>query len=122
MFQVLTNNPKAYSWWLEKESTQLQVHWQEGGFNAVLIAARDLIHRGWRLLNHPLSSSIKPNQTPYKTLLLAEGTELDCQSLSVIEAAIATAKKLGDFPGATQRIIEDLQFMDLEMCREIQLQ
>jgi hypothetical protein len=119
---VYTNNPKAYEWWLSREKSNLHVQWQEGNFNSVLIAARDLVHLGWRLLNHPLSSSIKPNQTPYKTLVLARGKELDCQSLSVIEAAIATSKKLGEFPGSTQAILEDLQFMDLEMCRDIPLQ
>jgi len=122
LFQVLTNNPKAYNWWLKRENKQVQVVWQEGGFDSVLTAARDLVHLGYRVINHPLSSSIKPNQTPYKTLILAQGTGLDYQSLSVIEAAIAASKKLGVFPGSTQSILDDLQFMDLEMCREIQLQ
>lgn len=122
MIQILTNNPKAYNWWLNRAQSNLHIHWQDGNFHAVLIAARDLVHLGWRLLNHPLSSSIKPNQTPYKTLVLAKGCELDYQSLSVIEAAIATSLKLGEFPGSIPAILDDLQLMDLEMCKEIPLQ
>jgi hypothetical protein len=122
LFRVLTNNPKAYKWWLDRAQSNVHIQWLEGNFHAVLIAARDLVHLGWRLLNHPLSSSIKPNQTPYKTLVLARGCELDHQSLAVIEAALATSLKLGDFPGSVPAILEDLQFIDLEMCKEIPLQ
>lgn len=122
MFRVLTNNPLARDWWKESESNHIHVIWREQDLAAVLVEARDMIHLGWRLLNHPLASSIKPNQTPYKTLILARGDGLDYQSLTLIEAALAAVKKLGTFPGGEQRVLEDLQLIDLEMCRDIQLQ
>lgn len=122
MFKVVTNNPLAREWWRERESVNLHIHWQDGDLSDVLLAARDLVHIGWKLLNHPLSSSIKPNQTKFKTLVMQKGLELDLESLSVVEAAIATVIKLGSFPGGTERVLADLQLIDLELCKEIRLQ
>ena len=122
MFRVVTNNPLAHDWWTERESVNMHLHWQKGDFSSVMLAARDMIHMGWRLVNHPLSSSIKPNQTLYKTLVLKQGAGLDYQSLSIIEAAMATVEKLGPFPGATERVLADLQLIDLDLCKEIKLQ
>ena len=36
----------------------------------VLVAARDLAHKGWRLANHPLYGNFRPHQQPYRSLLL----------------------------------------------------
>lgn len=37
---------------------------------AVLICARDLVHKGWRLANHPLYGNFRPHQQPYRSLVL----------------------------------------------------
>lgn len=36
----------------------------------VLLGARDKIHCGWKLLNHPLYGNFRPHQQPYRSLLL----------------------------------------------------
>ncbi|MDL2279505.1 GrdX family protein [Desulfovibrio sp. OttesenSCG-928-G11] len=36
----------------------------------VLLGARDKIHLGWKLLNHPLYGNFRPHQQPYRSLLL----------------------------------------------------
>lgn len=119
MLRMVTNNPYAYKWGQECEINHVSLYWCEGGLEDVLVAARDIVHLGWRLINHPLASSIKPNQTPYKTLILAQGASLDYQSLQVLEGAIAMANKLGTFPGGSQQALQDLQLIDFEMCKEI---
>lgn len=119
MFRVITNNPLAFAYWGERERNHMHVLWHGGGLYDVLVAARDMVHLGWRLLNHPLASSLKPNQTPYKTLVLIRGTSLDYLSLRVLEGAMATAKKLGPFPGGSQQVLADLQLIDLELCKEV---
>lgn len=121
MFMVLTNNPRAKKWWKESESNHTHVLFQDSDLSELFIAARNLVHTGWRLINHPLFSSIKPNQSPYKTLVLAKDPNLDYQSLSAIEAAIAAAQKFGPFPGASDRVLEDLQLIDLDLCKDIYL-
>ncbi len=120
MFKVVTNNPLVRGYWGSGENDKyIHILWYGGGLDDVLVAARDMVHLGWRLLNHPLSSSIKPNQTPYKTLILAQGESLDFQSLQVVEGAIATVNKLGAFAGGNEQVLADLQLIDLEVCKDI---
>lgn len=121
MFMVLTNNPRAKKWWKESESNHAHVLFQDSDLSELYIAARNLVHTGWRLVNHPLSSSIKPNQSPYKTLVLAKHSHLDYQSLCAMEAAIAAVQKFGPFPGASDKVLEDLQLIDLDLCKDIYL-
>ncbi len=61
----------------------------------VLKYVRDRIHEGHKLLTHPLSGSVKPNETVYKTIMISDKQEvLDFDSLKLIEESIATAKKI----------------------------
>jgi hypothetical protein len=65
---------------------------------AVLTAARDAIHNGWRLTHHPLYGNYRPNQQPYRSLILeyptpragnqGRGCETDILSLHLIEEAM----------------------------------
>lgn len=59
---------------------------------AVVTAARDGIHLGWRLLHHPLYGNYRPHQQPYRSLLLASPAAktagLDLESLHLIEEAL----------------------------------
>lgn len=119
MYRLVTNNPLARRHWRESECAHMSLHWREGSLLDVLVAARDMVHLGWRLLNHPLTSSLKPSQTPYKTIILARGEGLDYQSLQVLEGALATAQKMGVFPGGSQWLLADLQLIDMEMCKEV---
>lgn len=119
MFRVVTNNPQAYEYWEGSESNHIHVLWHGGGFLEVLMAVRDMVHLGWRLLNHPLASSLKPNQTPYKTLVLARGTKLDFQSLQMVEGAIGMVNRLGSFPGSNAQVLADLQLIDLEVSKDV---
>lgn len=38
----------------------------------LLVSVRDLIHKGHMLYTHPLSGSIKPNETPYKSIVVSK--------------------------------------------------
>ena len=60
----------------------------------VLIYIRDHIHKGHRLLTHPLSGSVKPNENIYKTVLITGTPEKpDIQSITMIEECILTVQK-----------------------------
>jgi len=59
-----------------------------------LVYTRNLIHSGHKLLTHPLSGSIKPNDTPYKTIVVSKQCEeLDFKGLCVIEESITATEK-----------------------------
>lgn len=73
-----------------------EVIYREVGYEDILKVARDEIHQGAILLSHPLSGSVKPKETPYKSLMLKKGKGLDEQSVQIIESAIQTCKKFQD--------------------------
>ncbi|MGI6142845.1 MAG: GrdX family protein [bacterium] len=86
---LVTNNPEV-----EKKYPHLVGYSLEGPVIRVFLKVRDLIHRGHRLLTHPLSGSLKPGRIPYKTVFLGpKGEGLAFDSLQYIENSIAVYYK-----------------------------
>ena len=109
---ILTNNPKT------KENYPM-ARLMEGEFLDVLLEARNLIHKGHKLISHPLSGSVKPKETRYKSILMTDDTgALDMQSLSLIENAITTTQKFKEpvrnWPDP-EKIDDDFQAIDLSL-------
>jgi len=110
-FTILTNNPLT----AEKYPTVSVFH--DTTVEDIFKAARDSIHRGALILGHPLSGSVKPNESPFKSLVLSRsGDELDMQSLQLIEGALAVLYKLGIKNRAyPERAMEDFKVIDLDL-------
>ena len=87
---IVTNNPLVK----EKIEENYNIDFVDGGILDVMEKLRDMIHTGSVLLTHPLSGSIKPGQTPYKSVMIhtVKGN-VDADSLLMIEDAIANCKK-----------------------------
>ena len=68
---VLTNNPLVF----DKLEKTHEVIYLETTYEGLLREVRDRIHDGHLLLTHPLSGSVKPNETPYKSVLISAGKE-----------------------------------------------
>jgi len=85
----------------------------------VFKAARDRIHLGHGLLTHPLAGSVKPGETPYKTVLItAEKGALDEKALSIIEGSIQTCAKLATSvmrKNWSEEILADFQLIDYDL-------
>lgn len=113
---IVTNNPMSK----EKFSEKYQVIFIDGTVLETLKYARDNVHKGYRLLTHPLMSSVKPNETPYRTVCLSQEKlfKVDVQSLSIIENSIMTTEKfLRDFstPKWNEKILLDFQLIDSDL-------
>lgn len=113
---LITNNPlvkKKYSNVFET------IYLEKADFINVFYLTRDKIHEGYSLLTHPLSGSVKPNQTPYKSIAISkEKLELDIDSLKIMENSIAVASKLLKEKTASnwpKEILEDFQLIDLDL-------
>lgn len=93
---------------------------------SVLIMGRDLIHKGWKLAANPFYGNLKPNQQPYRTLVLtsdgeSEIVKVDEYSLSLIESAIAVYSecKVIRKPGDMEKEIEmDYKYVDFMLMEE----
>ncbi len=89
-YSVLTNNPLVR----DKLEGKQEVIYKEISYEDVLREARDRVYRGYRLLSHPLSGSVKPNETPYKSIMIgSRKEEIDAQSVRIIESAIESCRK-----------------------------
>ena len=94
-----------------------------GTYLEVLYAARDYIHQGHKLLSHPMAGSLKPNQTPFKTIALdalpAQPQEL-YESVRLIENSIEAAKKFFNHRGLPpwpEKIKRDFMTVDLSFMK-----
>ena len=63
-YMVITNNPLVRS---RLDDTH-EVIYLELSYEELLKVVRDRIYEGHRLLTHPLSGSVKPKETPYKSI------------------------------------------------------
>lgn len=85
----------------------------------VLVTTRDFIHKGHELLTHPLSGSIKPNETPYKSIIISDEVDaMKMDSLMIIEDSILTAKKFMEMkktPQWTEQVLEDFSEIDYRL-------
>jgi hypothetical protein len=106
---IVSNNPLALNNCANVEAVD-GIYWD------VLIKVRDYIHAGHKLLTHPLAGSVKPNETPYKSIIVSSRSQgFDADSLKVIEAAMSmTRKMLADKPTPEwpERIKIDFQVID----------
>jgi len=109
---IITNN----DWVLNKYKDIYNVVYIEGTFKDVLISVRDKIHIGHELLTHPLGSSVKPSETPYKSVIVSDNknyTSFD--SIYMIENAIITYDKFNKdkLKLISDKVKEDLKLIDL---------
>ena len=69
MYRIITNNQMC----LVKYGDQIQVEYLDGqSYMDVLVKVRDYIQNGWCLETHPMTGSLKPNQTPYKSVMVSD--------------------------------------------------
>lgn len=112
---LITNNPLVN----EKYSKDLRIEYYEISYIEILKKVRDRVHKGSKVLTHPLSGSLKPNETPYKTIMILDGLgQTDLESVLLIENSIATAEKFlkdKNIPQWNEKILKDFQIIDLSL-------
>jgi len=90
---LITNNPACFAEWSMTYDCLFNEAWDYG---QVLVQAYEKIGEGYQLLTHPLAGSMKPNQTPYRSILLSRRPLYGCgdfDSLSIIHTALETYEK-----------------------------
>lgn len=86
----------------------------------VLVAARNYVHKGHKLLTHPLSGSVKPGETPFKSICITlENSTIDMESLMIIEDALIVSKNFIDFNNGYinkgEKILNDFRIIDHDL-------
>ena len=121
---IITNNPSVREHYMTRQTVVIV----DGGYRDVLMQARDRIHRGHPLLTHPLMGSLKPNETPYRSVILGDellaGTDAD--SVLIIEEAIlvfdrfAARHGLSFAPGVKKSLAESLPLSTIALRGELE--
>lgn len=89
-YMIITNNPLVRQNLLKSRT----VVYKDITYEEILKEVRDHIHQGHKLLSHPLSGSVKPNETPYKSVMIDRRKgDVDPESVSIIESAIQACGK-----------------------------
>ncbi|WP_419741947.1 GrdX family protein [Paraclostridium dentum] len=112
---IITNNPM-----IQENVTDKEVIMLDTDYIGTLKECRDLVHKGYELLSHPLYGSVKPNETPYRTVIIKKGKSLDKNSLNLIEEAIETAEKFKNnklTPMWTEKVLDDFRVIDFDIMR-----
>ena len=112
-FKIVTNNPLVKT----KLGEEYHVEYSDVSYEDIIKKVRDDIYVGYQLLSHPLSGSVKPNETPYKSIMLArEETTLDLQSVEIIENVLQTIPKF-TFRSDKYKpeVYEDFQLIDFTL-------
>ena len=122
---LITNNPC-----FRKSVDPLRLQFLCGTSLDVLITARDAIHVGSSLLTHPLCGNLRPNQQPFRSILLQNcgqkerdlNSTLYLDSISTIEEAVLLYRSYGsrllDPKSLPDAMREDHSFIDYELMRE----
>ncbi len=116
----LTNNPRIHE--LAEQGYKVQCFPKLEGLD-ILVKIRDLVHKGHKLLTHPLHSSLKPNETPFRTCLLTREPEkaVDSESLLLIETAIHSYEKFlkdGKIRNLSEENRKDFSLIDFDLMRQ----
>lgn len=116
---LITNNLKVYNKYFET----MDIIYKEESYLDILYTTRDRIHQGHELLSHPLSGSIKPNETPFKSIIISKKIDaLDMKGLNIIEESIITTEKfLKDraLPIWDEKVLDDFRTIDLSLIENL---
>ncbi|MEL7646598.1 MAG: GrdX family protein [Sedimentibacter sp.] len=109
---IITNNEKVFG----KYKDDYKIVFIDGSYRDVLVKIRDKVHEGHELLTHPLSSSVKPNETPYKSVMISDNKgSLNIDSLYIIENSIMAYDNFNKcrIMCIDERMQEDFKLIDL---------
>lgn len=116
---LITNNDRVY----EKYKDQLQVILLRT-YEEVLIKARDMVYDRHQLLTHPQASSLKPNQTPFRSVVVyPKGEEDNMKDIMLIEKCIETFRQWQEIAKTPEdyeeKVAEDFKTIDLSVVDNI---
>ncbi len=110
-YRIITNNPLVArcvpgSYWVDLHTDK--------SYRDILVMVRDLVYQGHRLYTHPLSGSVKPNETPYKSIVISrKPRKMEADEALLIASAVETFDKFSPRRRVlTEEMHKDFQLID----------
>lgn len=116
---IISNNPKVKAL-LKDQNFQ----WVEGNYKDVLVETRKLVvDQKMSLLSHPISGSIKPNETVYRSIILDDAPQeaIDMESLDYMDRALELFERFNrdrPTPDWPEKILEDFATVDFHILED----
>lgn len=116
--KIITNNHRVVN-----EITDYPVEFVQGNYRDVLLTVhRAIVEEHQVMLTHPLSGSIKPNETVYKSIIVTNQKEknIHMDSINMIDHAIdvyddfQSMKATPDWP---EKILQDFAMVDFHIIQ-----
>ena len=116
---LITNNDRVY----EKYKDELKVILLDT-YEEVLIKVRDMVYDKHILLTHPQASSLKPNQTPYRSVAVyPSGKEDNMKDILLIEKCLQVYYEWQEIAPSPEkyeaRVANDFKTIDLSVVDNI---
>lgn len=114
-YVIVTNNNKLIN---KYNDINIKII-KEETIEKIFEMTRDLIHKGFILISHPLAGSVKPYQNPYRSIILKKGDKLDYQSLKNYENSYYKYQQFKsdkeNNSNLSEKIKDDYQTIDLTL-------
>lgn len=116
---LVTNNDRVYEKYKDRLTVILLDTYEE-----VLIKVRDLVYDRHVLLTHPQASSLKPNQTPYRSVVVyPKGEEDNTKDIMLIEKCLQVFGEWQDIAPTPDKyedkVANDFKTIDLSVIDNI---
>lgn len=116
---LITNNDRVYDKYKDITNVILLDTYEQ-----VLVKARDMVYDRHTLLTHPQASSLKPNQTPYRSVVVyPKGDEDNTKDILLIEKCLETFRQWQEIAPTPARyedkVADDFKTIDLSVIDNI---
>lgn len=110
-FLIVTNNPLVTK--CMGDSREIRF-FPDATYREILVKVRDMVYAGHTLYTHPLSGSVKPNETPYKSVVVSKVPhKFEEDQAEIIANAVTAFDKFTPRDRVlTEQMIEDFQLID----------
>ena len=116
---LLTNNDKVVAKFGDTIKCIMCKNYEE-----VMIKTRDMVYTGHKLLTHPQASSLKPNQTLYRSIIIypKEGED-NTEDIMLIEKCVETFRQWQDIARSPEsypeNVTNDFKTIDLSVIENV---
>ena len=116
---LITNNDRVYEKYKDEIKIILLNTYEE-----VLIKVRDMVYDRHLLLTHPQASSLKPNQTPYRSVVVyPKGNEDNMKDILLIEKCVQVYYEWQEIVPSpakyADKVANDFKTIDLSVVENI---
>ena len=116
---LVTNNDRVY----KKYKNEMQAILVDS-YEQVLIKVRDMVYDKHVLLSHPQASSLKPNQTPYRSVMVyPKGNEDNMKDIMLIEKCLEVYQQWQEIAPSpakySDKVAYDFKTIDLSIVDNV---